>query len=80
LERYPYVERDPLIGRGVEDWDWNANTVSQRVAHICVPETVHLVRIKEQDSLGSQNTSMGVLPQLENYKFIKYGKAEDTPR
>lgn len=68
--RYPYRPTDRKNGFGVEDWSWNIETVWNDVPHLVVPETIHLVRVKESGSLGRQHHSEGLLPVLS----VKCGK------
>ena len=58
----PYLAEDRTRGFGVEDWSWNISTELQGVPHLIVPDTVHLVRVKQAGSLGKQITSEGKLP------------------
>jgi glycosyltransferase involved in cell wall biosynthesis len=64
-ERYPYVAIDRTKGFGIEDWSWHLATLSAGLTHDVVPETVHIIRMKEA-SLNQQNTSEGLLPFLPN--------------
>lgn len=63
-ERYPYAAVDRSRGVGVEDWSWNVETLWAGVSHLVVPDTVHLIRVKDAGSLGQQNTAEGLLPHL----------------
>lgn len=62
--QYPFLEVDSEKGFGVEDWTWNALTLARGIPHLVVPETVHMVRVKESSSLGKDNTLRGLLPDL----------------
>lgn len=64
LIRNPLPARCLAHGFGVEDWTWNALTVWAGVRHLVIPDTVHLVRLKKSGSLGAQNASLGLLPDL----------------
>lgn len=63
-ERYPYPAVDRTRGFGIEDWSWHMQTLWAGVPHLTVPETVHIIRVKDGGSLGQQNTSEGLLPPL----------------
>jgi len=62
--RYPYKAADKRSGFGIEDWAWNIETVWANISHRVVPNTVHLIRLKETGSWGKQNTAEGLLPYL----------------
>lgn len=62
--RFPYKAIDKDAGFGVEDWSWNIETVWAEVPHFVVPDTVHLIRVKDSGSLGQRNTAEGLLPHL----------------
>lgn len=64
---YPYRAVNSDTGFGVEDWTWNAETLSSGIKHGVVEGTVHCVRIKSSGSLGQQNMRNGILPSV--YKF-----------
>lgn len=61
---HPYKKVDAGRGTGFEDWSWNAETLVAGFVHRIVPGTVHMVRIKHQGSLGSDNARQGLLPVL----------------
>lgn len=63
LER-PFMRADRGRGFGIEDWTWNAETVVAGIAHRVVPETIHMIRMKDVGSLGSANVREGLLPSL----------------
>jgi hypothetical protein len=63
-ERHPYTAVDRSRGVGVEDWSWHMETLWAGIDHLVVPDTVHLIRVKETGSLGQQNTAEGLLPHL----------------
>ncbi|MEX3901063.1 glycosyltransferase [Paraburkholderia sp. BR10954] len=65
-ERYPYEAVNKQTGFGVEDWSWNLQTISQGLRHLVVSDTVHLIRVKQQGSLGQQNMAEGLLPHLRD--------------
>lgn len=62
--RFPYLRVDRSRGFGIEDWSWNLQTLSAGVLHQIVPDTVHLIRVKQSGSLGQANKSEGLLPLL----------------
>jgi hypothetical protein len=62
--RFPYVAADRDRGVGFEDWTWNMDTLWRGVPHLIVPDTVHLVRVKQAGSLGLRFIVEGLLPRL----------------
>ncbi|MFM0597991.1 glycosyltransferase family 2 protein [Paraburkholderia dilworthii] len=72
-ERFPYKALNRDLGLGIEDWSWNIETYSAGIAHRTVPDTVHLIRVKEAGSLGQSNQSSGLLPYLPDYAFPALG-------
>jgi glycosyltransferase involved in cell wall biosynthesis len=64
FEQFPYLAIDHEKGLGVEDWAWNFLTLSRGVRHAAVPDTVHLVRVRESGSLSFLNTQQGLMPPL----------------
>jgi hypothetical protein len=60
---HPFRAADKAGGIGVEDWAWNAHTLSIGMRHAVVPGTVHLVRHRD-DSLSSENIKRGLLPPM----------------
>jgi glycosyltransferase involved in cell wall biosynthesis len=65
--RMPYKMVDRDAGYGIEDWSWNIETVYANIPHLVVPDTVHLIRVKETGSLGQQNNTEGLLVNLPEY-------------
>jgi hypothetical protein len=63
-ERYPYAAVDRTKGFGIEDWSWHMETLWAGVPHRTVPDTVHIIRVKEGQSLNQQNALEGLLPTL----------------
>lgn len=63
-ERHPYAAVDQSRGFGVEDWSWHIGTLWAGIDHFVVPDTVHLIRVKESGSLGRQNAAEGLLPHM----------------
>jgi hypothetical protein len=63
-ERFPYREIDRSSGFGIEDWSWNIETLAAGVRHLVVPDSVHLIRVKQSGSLGQQNGVDGLLPAI----------------
>jgi hypothetical protein len=47
---------------GVEDWTWNSQTFARGIIHEVVKNTVHAVRVKEENSLGLENAKKNLLP------------------
>jgi hypothetical protein len=67
--KHPYKSVDRSIGFGVEDWSWNLETLWGGIEHLVVPDTIHFIRQKGENSLGKKNTSEGLLPFLpENFQ------------
>lgn len=62
--KYPYLRVDRSRGFGIEDWSWNLQTLAAGVRHEVVPDTVHLIRVKQAGSLGRANMAEGLLPML----------------
>jgi hypothetical protein len=62
--RFPYALDDKAAGLGVEDWSWNIQTLWSGVPHLIVPDTVHLIRVKDAGSRGRQNIAEGIMPWL----------------
>ncbi|EIZ81458.1 glycosyltransferase [Methylobacterium sp. GXF4] len=60
----PYLSVDRNKGFGVEDWAWNIETVWAGALHAIVPEGVHVIRVKQEGSLGKQNVKEGLLLPL----------------
>lgn len=69
-EEFPYIKADTTVGFGVEDWAWNATTLYAGIRHAIVPETVHLVRTKQDGSLGQQNAAQNLIPPLHQLPAI----------
>jgi hypothetical protein len=72
--RIPYKAIDKSCGFGVEDWSWNIETTWAGIAHCVVPDTVHLIRVKETGSLGQQNAAEGFLAHLPESVFRDIGR------
>ena len=70
--RYPYSAIDRHRGFGIEDWSWHFETLWEGVPHRVVPNTVHLIRLKDTASLGQQNVAEGLLPVLP--KSFRWGR------
>jgi hypothetical protein len=61
---FPFLAVNREDGFGVEDWTWNAFTISQGIRHAVVKDAVHLVRVKTTGSLGKENERRALLPDL----------------
>ena len=61
-QTFPYPSLDRERGLGIEDWSWNLTTVWAGVPHRTVPDTVHMIRMKPEGSLGRSNSAQGLLP------------------
>lgn len=64
FETYPFPANDVANGFGIEDWTWNLATTWAGVPHRIVPGTVHMVRMRGDDSQGRENVRRGLLPRL----------------
>jgi glycosyltransferase involved in cell wall biosynthesis len=71
---HPYKAVNKQNGFGIEDWSWNIETLWAGIPHRLVPETVHLIRIKETESFGRQNYIEGLLPFLPEEVRPKLGE------
>jgi hypothetical protein len=71
--RHPYSSVDRSRGFGIEDWSWHMETLWAGIPHLVVPETVHLIRVKEAGSLGRQNSAEGLLPYLPHGVSLQPG-------
>lgn len=49
------------------------------IGHLVVPDTVHMIRVKDTGSLGQQNTAEGLLPHLPPGAFPQLGRHRPTP-
>lgn len=67
LKQNPLPSKCVKHGYGVEDWSWNYTTYSSGIEHLVVPNTVHLVRVSDSESLSSQNTKLHLLPDLDKH-------------
>ncbi len=76
--RFPYSPVDRIRGFGIEDWSWNMETLWAGIPHLVVPETVHLIRVKETGSLGRQNSAEGLLPYLPHGAVPQAGRRADA--
>lgn len=71
--RHPYKAIDREAGFGIEDWSWVIETFCSNIPHRVVPDTVHLIRVKESGSLNQRNDAEGFLPYLPDHACPKYG-------
>lgn len=71
--QHPYGAFDRARGFGIEDWSWNIATLWAGIPHLVVPETVHLIRLKETGSLSRRNTAEGLLPHLPPDAWPRFG-------
>lgn len=78
FQSFKYVHVEDESGRGIEDWSWNAETSWAGVQHIVIPDTVHLVRVKEVGSLGTQNASRNLLPNLNFHNMRRAVSAQNA--
>ncbi|MBR0672668.1 glycosyltransferase family A protein [Neoroseomonas soli] len=79
-ERHPYTAVDRSRGFGVEDWSWHMETLWDGLGHFVVPDTVHLIRVKDAGSLGQQNTAEGLLPHLPPGAAPRLGPQRSAPQ
>jgi hypothetical protein len=70
---YPYRVADKKGGFGIEDWSWNIETVWADIPHRVVPDTVHIIRVKEAGSLNQNNVAEGLLPYLPDHVWPRFG-------
>ena len=68
-EIYPYHGVDRSGGRGIEDWSFNMMTLWADIPHLVVPETVHIIRIKERGSLNVRNIEESLFPYFPEKMF-----------
>lgn len=78
-QRFPYKPVVKATGFGIEDWSWNIETLYSNVAHRIVPDTVHIIRVKDMGSLGRNNASEGLLPHMPEHIFPTIGRGEKFP-
>jgi glycosyltransferase involved in cell wall biosynthesis len=71
--QHPYRATDREAGIGFEDWSWNIETIWANIPHRVVPDTVHIIRVKESDSQNQKNTLEGRLPYLPDHAWPKFG-------
>lgn len=76
FQSFRYVHVEDESGLGIEDWSWNAETSWADVQHVVIPDTVHLVRVKESGSLGTQNASRNLLPNLNFHNMRRVISAQ----
>ena len=62
FERIPFIADSKELGKGIEDWSFNIESQSKGIHHAVVPRTVHMIRIKEQNSQNATNSGLGLLP------------------
>lgn len=62
----PYMKVDRMLGFGIEDWSWNIKLLFNGFTHSIVRGTVHIIRIKEFESLSNLNSLEGLLPFLSD--------------
>jgi hypothetical protein len=75
-ERFPYKALNKELGLGIEDWSWNIETFWAGIVHRTVPDTVHIIRVKETGSLGQSNQAGGLLPHLPDEAFPTLGTSK----
>ena len=63
--RFPYRPDDWSRQIGIEDWRFNLETLGHGINHFVVPDTVHLIRMKEGGSLGQAHETKASLPLLD---------------
>jgi hypothetical protein len=61
---HPFPQFRRADGFGIEDWAWNHRIMRSGIAHRVVPDTVHMVRVKETGSLQRRNMMEDLLPDL----------------
>lgn len=75
---FPYIDVEVSEGFGIEDWTWNALTIANGVRHLVVADSVHLVRVKQLNSLGKLNSARKLLPRLEFLKTNIVGDLSES--
>lgn len=78
--RHPYPPNRRDVGLGVEDWSWNMATAWAGIPHRVVAGTVHLIRIKGEDSLRLGHGRDGLLPHLPEGARPRLGKQRPERR
>ena len=63
--RVPYRADDWSRQIGIEDWRFNLETLGYGIKHRVVMDTVHLIRMKEEGSLGQTHDLKASLPILD---------------
>jgi len=63
-ERIPFRADAKALGKGIEDWSFNIESLSEGISHSVVDGTVHMIRIKEQNSQNAANSGLGLLPWI----------------
>ena len=61
-EKVPFRADSEENGKGIEDWSFNIESHSKGISHAVVGGTVHMIRIKEQNSQNAANSGLGLLP------------------
>lgn len=79
FRRYPYERNEISQGWGYEDWNWNARTISNGVAHIAVRGGFHFVR-KGHFSLSRQSIGAGVRVKPTELSKYAFWDARETDR
>lgn len=79
-QQFPYQPFRRGEGLGIEDWSWNLATWSAGITHAIVPETLHVIRIKEAGSLGVLNASHGLMPFVPEGMFDLFYSAPPPRR
>jgi glycosyltransferase involved in cell wall biosynthesis len=73
---HPYRAVDQQRGFGIEDWSWHMETLWAGFSHRIVPDTVHLIRVRESGSLMQRNISNGLLPYLPENAAPRLGRVD----
>lgn len=60
----PYRASSSDTRHGIEDWRWNLETLGLGIQHRVVPDTVHIIRVKDGDSMSKRHEAGGLLPIL----------------
>lgn len=62
--KVPYRASSFEAQHGIEDWRWNLETLGLGLPHLVVPDTVHIIRVKDGDSMSKRHEAKDLLPIL----------------
>ncbi len=67
LEQVPYPETQFERQIGYEDWAWNQAVIAQGALHKIVPQTGHLIRLKQNGSRNRGAAAIGAIPKPSDF-------------